>query len=535
MMRKTLLPILPALIAGALLAIPGTAGAADGVTHDCGTADCTGTTWVSQPTVTFSWPATATDPSPDCHDNGQPFSPPEGDDTLTCSVLLDDGVTQASDSVHILVDNTPPTATGSPSVPANPFGWWNATPLTINFAWSDPAPAPGVAVSGVDQANCEDSVPYTGGDTDTLGTLVAAGCSDAAGNRATARGVPVLFDNTPPHDVHGTPSRLPDANGWYSHDVTLQFDGQDDESGIDSCDSITYSGPDSATAGVTGGCQDKAGNPTNVTETIKYDGTKPVVNGATADRAPDHDGWYNHPVTFAFHGTDPTSGMAGCSTVAYSGPDDGTAQVMGHCTDGAGNATFKTAQFPYDSTPPARSKLFAVPANKSVGLSWAPPSDGESFVVRRTPAIGPQVATVVYRGSKHDYLDAGLKNGAKYNYTVTTVDPAGNTSDAVISSVPDGSTLRPFIDSEVTQAPQLTWKKVRHATYYNVQLFKGRKKVLSTWPKTAKLQLKKSWKYNGRKYKMSSGLYRWYVWPGLGRVASHRYGAMVGSSTFRVK
>jgi hypothetical protein len=420
-------------------------------------------------------------------------------------------------------------------VPAGPFGWWSATPLTINFAWSDPVPVGVTDVSGVNPADCKVSVAYTGGNTTALGTLVPADCADKAGNRATAEGFPVLFDTTPPHDVHGT-SRPPDHDGWYTHDVTFQFDGQDDESGIDEpCDSVSYAGPDSASAPVTGGCKDKAGNRTDATETIKYDATKPAVSGATADRAPDHGDWYNHPVTFSFHGSDVTSGNTTCGTATYSGPDDGTAQVTGRCTDAAGNAASKAVAFKYDSSAPAKSKVFAVPANKSVSLSWAPPSDGESFLVKRTPAIGAPVATVVYRGTKHDYLDTGVKNGAKYNYTVTTIDPAGNSSDAMISSVPDGSTLRPFIDSEMTQPPLLTWKKVRRATYYNVQVFKGRKKVLSIWPRTPKLQLKSSWRYRGHKYKVSSGLYRWYVWPGLGRLAAHRYGALVGSSTFRIK
>ena len=147
-------------------------------------------------------------------------------------------------------------------MPASPFGWWGTTPLAINFNWSDPAPAPGVAVSGVDPANCQASVPYTGGDTNTLGELVTPSCRDLAGNRATAQGFPVLFDNTPPHDVHGTPDRSPDHAGWYTHDVAFQFDGQDDESGVDEpCDSVTYAGPDSVSAPVTGGCWNCYGIP----------------------------------------------------------------------------------------------------------------------------------------------------------------------------------------------------------------------------------------------------------------------------------
>ena len=49
--------------------------------------------------------------------------------------------------------------------------------------------------------------------------------------------------------------------------------------------------------------------------------------------------------------------------------------------------------------------------------------------------------------------------------------------------MPDGSSLRPFLDTEVNHPPLLRWKKVRRAHYYNVQLYRGRTKVLSIWPK----------------------------------------------------
>jgi hypothetical protein len=74
---------------------------------------------------------------------------------------------------------------------------------------------------------------------------------------------------------------------------------------------------------------------------------------------------------------------------------------------------------------------------------------------------------------------------------------------------------------------------VRRARYYNLQLFKGRKKILSTWPKRSVLQLKASWRYNRHRHRLTSGLYRWYVWPGYGPMSRHRYGQLVGSSTFR--
>jgi len=87
----------------------------------------------------------------------------------------------------------------------------------------------------------------------------------------------------------------------------------------------------------------------------------------------------------------------------------------------------------------------------------------------------------------------------------------------------------------VSNPPLLTWKRVKGARYYNLQVWRGKVKVLSTWPRDSKLQLKLGWTHNGRRFRLLPGLYRWYVWPGISRPASHRYGPMVGSSSFRVR
>ncbi len=152
-------------------------------------------------------------------------------------------------------------------------------------------------------------VPYSGGSRHD----VASTCQDRAGNVAPAAGFPVKFDNTPPQNVDGTPDRAPDgAAAWYTHAVTYAFSGTDPSpgSGMGPCDTVTYTGPDTPAASVTGGCSDNAGNRTDASDVFHYDATKPVVSGAAADRAPDHNGWYTHPVAFSFQGTDPTSGIA---------------------------------------------------------------------------------------------------------------------------------------------------------------------------------------------------------------------------------
>ena len=36
----------------------------------------------------------------------------------------------------------------------------------------------------------------------------------------------------------------------------------------------------------------------------------------------------------------------------------------------------------------------------------------------------------------------------------------------------------------------------------------------------------------GRRYRLTPGRYRWYVWPGLGARSAKRYGSVLGSSSF---
>ncbi len=70
---------------------------------------------------------------------------------------------------------------------------------------------------------------------------------------------------------------------------------------------------------------------------FKIDKDAPAVTASSPDRAPNGNGWYNGPVTVTFAGSDATSGIASCTSAAYSGPDSGSASVSGTCTDVAGN------------------------------------------------------------------------------------------------------------------------------------------------------------------------------------------------------
>jgi RTX calcium-binding nonapeptide repeat (4 copies) len=77
--------------------------------------------------------------------------------------------------------------------------------------------------------------------------------------------------------------------------------------------------------------------------------------------------------------------------------------------------------------------------------------------------------------------------------------------------------LSPPDDAVVSRPPVLRWSTVSAATHYNVQLWRGNRKLLSRWPERPRLELHRSWSFHGRSYRLSPARYRWYVWPGYPR------------------
>jgi hypothetical protein len=446
----------------------------------------------------------------------------ESPNTTGTEVTCDDG--DGPITAVVRVDDTPPSLSAGLDRSPDSNGWYNH-PVSLNLLSGSSD-----ALSGI--ANCQ-SPSYSGPDDGTAG--LSGTCTDVAGNTdSSPAGVTFAYDATPPQVTSGGLDRPPDHNGWYNHPVTLQLQGNDAMSGLSSCTSPLYSGPNGATAQATGTCTDVAGNSAVGGVPLAYDDSAPEVLVA-ADRPPDHDGWYNHPVSFAFHGDDPASGTASCSSASYGGPDNSKAKVSGTCVDVAGNTGSGTTTFRYDSTRPAPAVLQATPGNHRVDLSWTLPSDATSVLVARALQGSTDPAKLVYSGSGTSFLDKKLDNGKKYVYTVADIDQAGNSNSTTIRAIPTGSSLRPFVGSVISSPPLLTWRKVRHARYYNVQLYIGKTKVLSTWPGQPSLQLKPKWHYKGKTITLVPGHYRWYVWPGFGPRSSHNYGDRIGRSSFRVR
>jgi len=423
----------------------------------------------------------------------------------------------------------PPDPTCSPG-PASCFAWHTAD---VTVTWS--APPPNVTAVGCGPVTIS---------SDTSGTPVSCTWRNAEGD--TIKTVNVRRDASPP-SVSASPDRGPDANGWYNHGVSIAFSGSDPTSGVSSCSSGGYSGPDKADASVSGTCTNGAGLTRGTSFGLKYDATPPAVE-AKADRKPDANGWFNHAVTVAFVGSDPVSGVESCAApVQYKGPDTEKIALSGTCRDKASNTSAPAGfELKYDTKPPSLTRVRAEIRSQGIVLRWTASKDSLSYAVVRRPGLrGPKPSTI-YSGKARTFTDRRLRNGVKYRYTVTAYDQAGNGSVKVLLAQPKSlktpapteptrakpALKAPAAGARVLAPPLLTWAPVPGATYYNVQLYRDGRKILTAWPKSTKFRLQASWRYNGRSYALSPGRYRWYVWPGLGSLSANRYGKLVGTRSF---
>jgi hypothetical protein len=277
---------------------------------------------------------------------------------------------------------------------------------------------------------------------------------------------------------------------------------------------------------------------TNTTVTkriwIGIDRTPPEVVGVQPQRPPDYNEWFNHPVGLTFHGTDRTSGVASCSSTIFGGPDGQAVPVAGTCVDVAGNVGTASLPINYDATPPTAPVVDSLPGDHRVALEWSTSLDSQAEVARLDGDAPP---VVVYSGPGGTFTDRSLKNGRRYRYAISLIDQAGNRAVSTTSAVPTASKLLEPAKGErirLVQLPLLIWKGVRKADYYNVQIFRGGRKVLSSWPRQPRFQVERRWRFGGRRYRLVPAKYCWYVWPGYGKRAKRNYGKRLGRSCFRI-
>ena len=548
--------------------------------------------WYSAPlTVSFS----ASDPLSGLASCPAPltYEGPDDASAVVSGTCLDKAGNGAVAAFPLKYDETAPAAAAVPSRPADANGWYNH-PLEVGFQGAD-------STSGI--ASCDPAENYAG--PDTTGVSISGTCVDRAGNTSAVAAFALKYDGTAPTVANAVAGRPPDQAGWYNRPVAFAVQGSDGFSGLDSCPTVTYAGPDGAAASVAatcidkagnhgsrpfalsydatgpattaaadrppdangwynrpltvsfagvdavsgtdtcstpesyggpdgaavvvgGVCFDKAGNPGLAALPVSYDATAPVVTGADPSRPADANGWYNRPLAVSFRGSDATSEVDSCTTAPYAGPDAAEAAVTGSCRDRAGN-TSAPASFTlrFDGTPPSLGGVRVTSGNGRAELRWTASPDTSLVEIRRAGRL-------VYSGTDTSFIDKGLDNGKVYRYSLTAIDEAANSATSSVIARPSGPLVSPASGAVVTAPPRLAWKPVAKATYYNVQLWR-RGRILSAWPRGTSFQLRRSWTYEGRRYRLAKGRYRWYVWPGYGPRAKKDFGKLLGSSSFVVR
>jgi hypothetical protein len=413
-------------------------------------------------------------------------------------------------------DPTPPVVTPVTLGTLGSIGWY-VTNVTVSWLVTDPESII-LETQGCDTKTLTADTPAT--------TLTCSAKSDGG---ETTVSKTYKIDKTVP-SASGSLSRGADSNGWYNQPLTATFSGADAMSGLDLCSQPTsYGGPDNANASLSGFCRDRAGNSATASLAFKYDATTPTLTAAPS-RGPDSNGWYTRALAVSFLGSDATSGVVACSSAAYAGGDSPSAAVAGSCRDNAGNVGGGTFSFKFDGTAPSVSNVRSTLGNQSAHLSWQMSPDTRLVEVRRAPGRNREAETVVYRGSANGFWDTGLTAGRRYRYRVTAFDEAANSGKGSTVITAAGALFNPAPGERVSSPPRLRWSPVKGARYYNVQLIRDGR-VLSAWPTRPSFQVRRSWTYRGRRYRLRPGVYRWYVWP---RVAAGRYGPLLGSSTFVV-
>ena len=144
----------------------------------------------------------------------------------------------------------------------------------------------------------------------------------------------------------------------------------------------------------------------------------------------------------------------------------------------------------------------------------------------------------MYKGNGAAFVDKTVKAGVRYRYEISVADVAGNVTTKAVTAATAAKKARPpraAAGAVVKVPPLLRWKPVAKASFYNVQLYRNGRKVLSTWPGAAKLKLKRTWTYAGKRYRLQPGVDKWFVWGARGTRAKPVYGSVLGSSTFTVK
>ncbi len=363
----------------------------------------------------------------------------------------------------------------------------------------------------------------------------AVDCTATDGSSTVEFHLQFKMNTDAPAVTTASPDRAPIAGRWYSHPVVVVFSGNDTTSGIASCTTATYSGPDSGSATVTGSCRDNAGNVSATASFgLRYDTTPPTV-AAKLSRAPDANGWYSHPVTVSFAGTDGGSSdkLSRTAPVSYSGPDSAKATISGgwldarrqprlgigepairlDCTQARGRRRRRRlAQRDAELARAHGNSCVDRPHPRPRQAAHSRPVSRQRIELPRHAAPAGRQLPVPARGDgRCGQHERRVPGGARPVSLSPGCGRAGQGQQPARLGTRQGIV--------VLQRPDLS----RHA------------QGAECLAEAAELKLPRAWSFDGKRNRLAPGRYRWYVWPGRGPLRAAHYGRLLGGNSFVVR
>jgi hypothetical protein len=230
---------------------------------------------------------------------------------------------------HYVADSSPPVITKTISGTLGTNGWYTSN---VTVAWT---------VTDAQSAVVIDSGCGTQSFTSDTSSVTSSCTAHSAGG-SSSDSVVLKIDKTNP-TASTSLDRVADHNGWYNAAVGWTTTGTDGTSGIASCSSGTYSGPDGTGLTVSGSCTDNAGNGSGpaVSAAFKYDATAPSLNPTIAPQPILLNGTH----TASANASDSPSGVdsQSCGPVVTSSV--GTKSLTCSATDNAGNTRSATVSY----------------------------------------------------------------------------------------------------------------------------------------------------------------------------------------------
>jgi HYR domain len=476
--------------------------------------------------------------------SGSFFDP--GQTTVTCTAGDSSGNESQSTFIVTIADTTPPVLGSHSDVSAE-----QASPSGTVVQYELPS-----AADAVDPAPIVGCDPPPGSLFAPGDTIVTCTATDSAGNDGTSTFEIHVGDATPPvlaphPDVLADQTEADGAVVEFSYAAGSVIEEGDPNPTV-TCTPESGSLFPFGTTSVTCTATDKSGN---VSQPDQFD---VLVQQGELPPKPDVESSVpsitnRTSVEFTFsadpdstldcrlEGPGQSGGFEPCESSteqSYSNLADGNYLFTLRVTSAIGTVNERNRAWRVDTAPPARVGAFHTRSgNGRVKLFWTKPVDlgYDHVLIRRKRASGSSWKKIGIRRDRSSMIDWSPSNDVLYVYAIRSVDKAGNASATSTARARPSKILSPQFDAVVGSRPLVDWVASLHASYYNMQLWRNGKKVLSVWPARSAYRLRSSWTFNGKHYTLSSDTYRVYVWPGFGSKAAAVYGTLTGWSQFKVK